>query len=121
MATRPPRITSTRRQRTTRGGPVVTSRTPQPTTGIRQPSLRQVFAPSWGRPVRPQVKGAVATSTPAAAALPAYSTSNLPPDASYDAQIASLQQQRANQLAQVTQARTGTLLDYGFTEGPNGA
>lgn len=107
MATRPPRITSTRRQPTTRAR--------------RQPSLRRILAPSWGRPATPQPKGVTATSVPSAPALPAYSTSNLPPDASYDAQIASLQRQRADQLAQVTQARTGTLTDYGFTEGPNGA
>jgi hypothetical protein len=122
-----PRVTSTRRQPTTRGGPRVTSRTPQATTGrgrvVRQPTLPQVLAPSWGRPpaaprpAAPNVGGVPATQV----AAPAYSLSNLPVDASYDAQIAALQQQRANSLATIAGERSRTLSDYGFQEGPNGA
>jgi hypothetical protein len=125
MATRP-RVTSTRRQPTTRGGPRVTSRTPQPTTGrgIRQPSLRQVLAPSWGRQPGLRTGGGAAAvpGVPASAVGPAqYSLTNLPVDASYDAQVAALQQQRANTLAALAGERTRSLSDYGFQEGPNGA
>jgi hypothetical protein len=70
----------------------------------------------------------VSTATPAAPvspvavpAAPAYSVSNLPPDASYEAQVAALARQRDDQIAALTQARTSGLSDYGFTEGPNGA
>jgi hypothetical protein len=45
----------------------------------------------------------------------------LPPDAAYDAQIAGLQRQRDDTLANLTQGRAGGLLDYGYTEGPGGA
>jgi len=113
MATRPPRVTSTRRQPTTRAT-------------RRQPTLAQVYAPSWGRlpatprpvtPAAPAVGG-----VPASAVAPAqYSLANLPPDASYDQQVALLQRQRDQQLAALVGERTRTLSDYGFQEGPNGA
>jgi hypothetical protein len=127
MATRPPRITSTRRQRTTRGGPVVTSRTPQANTGrgrvVRQPSLSRVFAPSWGRPPTLRTGGAAVSAggVPASSvSTPQFSLTNLPVDASYDQQIAQLQRQRDEQFAQIAGERSRTLSDYGFQEGPNG-
>lgn len=127
MARKPPRITSTRRQRTTRGGPVVRGTTPQPTTGrgriVRAPSLAQVLAPSWGRPAgaAPPAGGGGSTAAPATPAAPQYSLANLPPDASYEQAIALLQRQRDEGLAGLLQQRQGSLLDYGFREGPNGA
>lgn len=126
MARKPPRITSSRRQPTTRGGPRVTGRTQQPTTGhgriVRGPSLSQVFAPSWGRPPGGSKGGggATAPAAPAAPAAPGYSLSNLPVDASYDQAIALLQRQRAENLTALVGERTRGLSDYGFQEGPNG-
>ncbi len=125
MARRPPRITSTRRQPTTRGGPRVTGRTQQPTTGrgriVRQPTLPQVLAPSWGKPPTAGRPGGGGTpAAPAAPAAPTYSISNLPPDASYEQVIPHLQQQRANNLAAVAAERVRGLSDFGFIEGPSG-
>ena len=110
MATRPPRITSTTRQRTTRGGPVVTGRARQPTTG----------GVNWGHTGRGPSQISTGSFTtnmstlpgvPAAGASPAYSINALPPDASYDAQIAAAQRQRDDQIAALGQARSGGLLD----------
>ena len=105
--------------------PRVTSRTQQPTTrpGQRLPSLSQVFAPSWGRgvqaprPAAPAVGGVPASTV----ATPQYSLASLPPDASYDQQIALLQRQRDEGIAGIIGERSRTLSDYGFQEGPNGA
>lgn len=125
MAIRPPRVTSTRRQPTTRGGPRVTSRTQQPTTGrgrlVRQPSMAQVFAPSWGRPIAAPKPAAPSTGVAASAVgAPQYSLTNLPVDASYDAALNTLQRQRSDQLSALVGERSRTLSDYGFQEGPNG-
>jgi hypothetical protein len=115
MASRPPRITSTRRQPTTRA----------PLTPGQQ-SVRTLRA--WYRNPRRNVgtkpKPAAPPAAPAAPvvpAAPAYSLSALPPDASYDAALATLARQRDDQLTALTQARTSNLSDYGFKEGPNGA
>ncbi len=125
MARKPPRITSRRRQPTTRGGPNIRGRTQQPTTGrgriVPQPRLSQVLAPSWGRPpARGGTPSAGAPGGPAAAAGPVYSLSNLPPDATYEQAIALLQRQRAEGLAGIAGERVRGLSDYGFQEGPNG-
>jgi len=110
MASRP-RVTSTRRQPTTRA--------------TRQPTLAQVYRPSWGRPpatprpVTPATGGA--GGVPSSSVQPAqYSLANLPVDANYDQTIALLQQQRDSQFAQIAAERARTLSDYGFQEGPNG-
>jgi len=103
----------------------VTGRVQQPTTrpGQRLPSLSQVFAPSWGRPIQAPRPAAPAVAAPAAStvAAPQYSISNLPPDASYDDVIASLTKNRDTTIAGLVGERTRTLSDYGFQEGPNGA
>lgn len=127
MARKPPHVRSTRRQPTTRGGPNVRGRTQQPTTGrgriVQQPRLSQVFAPSWGRPPtaagKPPAGGGPAAGGGAAAG-PIYSTSNLPPDATYEQVIAQLQRQRDEGLAGIVGERFRGLSDYGFQEGPNG-
>lgn len=114
MATRPPRVTSTRRQPTTRGGP--RPRGPSYISGWQ--NIRVGGKPLGGT----RVPAASAPSAvPVAPAVSQYSLSNLPPDASYDAAIAGLQRQRGDTLAGLTQARTSGLSDYGFQEGPNGA
>jgi len=110
MATRPPRITSTRRQPTTRAPRAVDwSRV------TRGPSWRSGFGVA-PRPAKPAVPAPANT-----AAVPQYSLSNLPPDASYDDQIALLQRQRDEGIAGIVGERSRTLTDYGFQEGPNGA
>src|SRR4051812_7119693 len=119
MATRSPRITSTRRQRTTRGGPVVTSRTSQPTTPRHIPRM----GPSWYR--GPALKtgggGPAVGGVPASTvSTPQYSLSNLPVDASYDSAVALLQRQRDEQFASIAAERARTLSDYGFQEGAGG-
>src|SRR4051794_10410499 len=119
MATRPPRVTSTRRQPTTRGGPRVTSRTRQPVTPMRIPRM----GPSWYRAPALKTGGSAVSAggVPASAVqAPQYSLSNLPVDASYDAAVALLQRQRDTQLASITAERARTLSDYGFQEGAGG-
>jgi hypothetical protein len=112
MASRPPHVTSRRNQRTT-GAPRGRL--------ISGPSVISGYDPRRGlRPAAPKPVAPVASATPAAPATPQYSLSALPPDASYDAAVAALQRQRDDQLAQLVQQRASTLLDYGFTEGPNG-
>jgi hypothetical protein len=113
--------------------PRVTSRVQQRVTGTgrlnRGPTTAQVFGP-WGG-ARPAAGRTVAPANytppplPAApantAAVPQYSIANLPPDASYDSIIASLQKTRDQGIAGLVGERTRTLSDYGFQEGPNGA
>src|SRR4029077_15473521 len=110
--------------------PRVTSRVQQRVTGTgrlnRGPTTAQVFGP-WGG-ARPAAGRTVAPAnyTPPpvpvnTAAVPQYSATNLPPDASYDSIIASLQKQRDQGIAGIVGERTRTLSDYGFQEGPNGA
>lgn len=117
MATRPPRITSTRRQPTTRA-PLTPGQQSARTlrAWYRNPN-RNVGAPK-PKPAAPAAPSAPAT--PAAPAAPQYSLANLPPDASYDAAVSLLQRQRDEQFAAVTAERARTLSDYGFQEGPNG-
>lgn len=64
-------------------------------------------------------------STPATSSTPAYKPpaaaggldlSNLPLDPTYDAQVGGLTKTRDTTLAGIKQQRTGTLLDYGYTE-----
>lgn len=110
MAARPPRVTSTRRQPTTRA---VT-----PRAGLSWWGNTSVARPP--APRRPAVASPAAPAVPAAPAAPQYSLSNLPVDATYDQQVAALQRQRDNTLAALTQQRTSSLSNYGFTEGPNG-
>jgi hypothetical protein len=110
--------------------PRVTGRVQQPVTGTgrlnRGPTAAQVFGP-WGgarptaaaRPVAPV--NYTPPPAPAPVAAPQYSVSNLPPDATYDQLVGAYQKQRDDTLAAVTQQRTSTLGDYGFTEGPGGA
>jgi len=108
--------------------PRVTYRRPQPTTGrgriVRQPAnpfvsrgtLAGMRPPAVPKAAMPAIPGG---GVPAAAA-PQYSLASLPPDASYDAQIAQLQRQRDEGLAAIAGERARGLSDYGFTEGPNG-
>jgi len=115
-----PNVTSTRRATQS---PRVTSRTQQPTTrGRTYPSMSQVFAPSWGRPVQaPRPAAPAAGGVPASSVqTPQYSLSNLPVDASYDAALASLTRQRDEGIAGIIGERSRTLSDFGFQEGPNG-
>src|SRR3954468_4524889 len=117
MARRPPRVTSTRRQPTTRGGPRVTSRASQPTTGrgriVRGPVNPFVSRGTLAgmRPTsRPPTAGG-GGPPPAVPAAPApYSASNLPPDASFDATMAGLARQRDEQIAALAQQRHAQLL-----------
>jgi hypothetical protein len=115
MASRPPRVTSRRNQRTTRAP------TGRPISG---PSVISGYDPRRGfqapKPPAAPSPASPASAAPAAPAAPQYNVSNLPPDASYDATIAQLQRQRAEQIAQLAQQRAQTLLEYGFTEGPHG-
>src|SRR4051812_39997962 len=117
MARKPPRIVSSRRQPTTRA----------PLTPGQQSArtLRAWYRNPRGnvgtrpKPAAPKAPAAPA-APPSGVVAPQYSVSALPPDASYEATIASLQRQRDTQIAQLAQARTQSLLDYGFKEGPNG-
>lgn len=123
-STRRPSVTNTRRDLS----PRVTSRVQQQTTGRGR--IVQPLPGRWGMPVPGRypssttstgAAAAPAPAVPAAPAAPQYNVSNLPPDASYDAQIAALQRQRDDQIAALVQQRSSGLLDYGFTEGPSGA
>jgi hypothetical protein len=111
-ARRPPRVTSVRRQPTNRGGPVVTGRVPQPTTGT-------------GRIVRPPVaKPPTAPAAPAGplpAIAPVATPAALPVDPSYEGQVAALARQRDDTLLGLAGQRTQGLQDYGYTQAPTGA
>lgn len=107
--------------------PVATSR-PQRVTRPRYRGVTPFVSRGVPALLSGRGKTAAGGSTPgggggvaAAPAAPAYSVSNLPPDASYDAALAQLQRQRDQNLAGIAGARFRGLNDYGFTEGPGGA
>ena len=127
-----PRVTSRRRQPTTRGGPRVTSRAAQPTTGTGRvvrpprpvnltPGQTQAAAHFGYRVGTPTPMSGPSAAPPGVPAAPAYSASNLPPDAAYDAQMLLLARQRDQGLANLAGERVRTLGDYGFTEGIGGS
>lgn len=113
-ARRPPRVTSVRRQPTNRGGPVVTGRVPQPTTGAG----RIVKPPGLPRPAAPAAPAPVSFAPPAAAQAPSAA---LPVDPSYEGQVAALARQRDDTLLGLAGQRTQGLQDYGYQQAPTGA
>jgi hypothetical protein len=86
---------------------------------IRPDGTKVLVKPSGGG-AGTTVAGASAPSANTAAP-PQYSTANLPPDATYDSVIGSLQKTRDDTIAGLIGDRGRTLTDYGFKEGPNGA
>jgi hypothetical protein len=106
-ATKPkgPFVTNVRQQPTTKGGPVVTGRVQQPTTRPPKAALPALAPPA-------------AASVPPAAGPPGPVP--LPPDATYEQQIAAAVRNRDATLAGLGQQRTQGLQEYGYTENQQG-